>query len=207
MLRLASSVAVALLVVGSSSLQASEWPPVDASQELGLPAETGDVLEVRVWLGGGAVEPSDLYRIIRSSQGVRVERIAWTPIPKETEGLRSAKEAARETREMRAFLSKERCAQSLNETGNYFWCRQPIKRTGPWAVLLSDLLPDELWSLPHTLERKCGWERFDGEIVAIEILEGNRHHSISYANPDFCCPHVACAIANHVRHVVRSEIK
>ena len=43
----------------------------------------------------------------------------------------------------------------------------------------------------------------DGEIVTIEILTANRRHIVQYDNPDFCCSEIPCAIADHVRAVVR----
>jgi len=195
------------LVLAPCGLVRAEWPPEGIGAELGLPSVTDGGLEIRVWLGGGVLEPSELYRVLEVTGQVSVERIAWTYVPKRTEGLRTAKDATRESKEMRRFLTKERCLDVPTETQTYYWCREPVVRTGPWSVLLRDLLPDELWLLPVQLERKCGWGRFDGEIVAIEILAGQRHHTVSYDNPEFCCQHVACAIANHVRYVVRNEIK
>jgi hypothetical protein len=72
-----------------------------------------------------------------------------------------------------------------------------------WSVVRDDLLPDELWNLPETLKRDCGWVTMDGEVVSIDVLTGSRHHSVSYFNPDFWCPQIPCAIADHVRDVVR----
>jgi len=88
-------------------------------------------------------------------------------------------------------------------TDDYIWCRVPGDPGELWSVMLHDLMPDELWDLPQEIERDCGWIREDGETVGIEILDGDRRHSVSYANPDFCCADVACAVANHVRTIVK----
>jgi hypothetical protein len=41
-------------------------------------------------------------------------------------------------------------------------------------------------------------------LVGIDMLEPGRRHSVEYWNPDICCRTIGCAIADHVRNVVRN---
>jgi hypothetical protein len=193
------------LLIMTTPIFAANWPPEGAVAELGLPSSTDGGVEIRVWLGGGVFQLEDLYRVVESGEVVSVYRIAWTP--KQPDPLLPPKEAEREATRLRKSMAKEVCFGELKETASYLWCHRPIEHKGQWSILLKDLLPAEIWTLPNEPERNCGSRRFDGEFVAIQILQGQRHHEVSYANPEFCCPHVACAIANHVRALVRSEIK
>jgi len=114
-------------------------------------------------------------------------------------------EARRETNANRQLMEKERCVGKIVEGADYIWCRVSIKTNGPWAVLFEDLLPDELWTLPPQGDRNCeSLVVLDGETVRIDMLEQGRRHSVEYWNPDICCRTVACAIADHVRNVVRN---
>ncbi len=198
-----------LTLLCSSTTSWSQWPPANLAEEIGLPTSTDGGVEIRVWLGGGVTIPESLYRIVESKGIVRVERLAWAELHQEEEGLSTAKDAARDNAQNRRFLNRHVCGNTLKETAHYFWCQEPLKSTGDgrWSVVFKDLLPEELWNLPDNIDRNCGWTEFDGEAVGIDILSGTRHHSVVYFNPDFCCPNVACAIANHVRRVVEENIR
>src|SRR5260221_11210179 len=134
MMRHARSVIACILVFAPCGLIESAWPPDNAAPELGLPSSTEGEVEIRVWLGGGALEPSELYRVIKLNGVVTVERIAWTVIPKETEGLYTAKGAAGAASRMRQFLTKQVCVSPPTQTGTYFLCHEPIDLSGPWSV-------------------------------------------------------------------------
>ena len=196
------------LLLAISSVSAADWPPPDLSTALGLPSTTSGGVDVRVWVGG-PFTTATLYRIFESNGAAAVERYEWAEISHEERDLRTAKEARHENRDNRRLLKKYYCHSAPRETDSYMWCQVPLKTNKPWSVLLNDMLPDELWKLPDDkdLDRQCGWVQFGGTIVSIELLSGDRHHAVTYFHPDFCCSHVACAIVNHVRHLVEENIK
>ena len=159
-------------------------------------------LEIRVWLGAGVVRPYDLFRIRQSAEGVTGELIAWSEVTQPQENLYTPKEARRENASMHKLLRTDYCASEIHETPVLMWCPAKIKHQPNWPILLDDLMPEELWKLPENIQRDCGWTRFDGETLTIELIQGSRYHSVTYDNPDFCCSDLACAIANHVRYVL-----
>ena len=178
------------------------WPPPGAAKELGLPDRPKVGGEIRVWLGGGIVRPYDLYRFCETPGGTTGEHISWTEI-EEPGGTRSAEDAKQWNNDMRAHLKDVACHSDPRTSEHYMFCAHPADATKPWNVVVKDLMPAELWKLPEELDRKCGWISSDGEIVTIEILTATRRHVVQYDNPDFCCSEIPCAIADHVRAVVR----
>src|SRR5262247_3909800 len=200
---LRSTILVAFALLNCAGAQA-QWPPEDAATELPLlPPSEGDV-EIRVWLGGGVTQPSELYRVKKAGQTVEVEAISWAPVVHAVKDVYTERQAHRETRKLRQFMEKYGTGCKVTQTTHFLWCKLPVNAQGAWSVLFDDLMPDELWALPTELTRNCGWVQDDGEIVRIDILSGDRLHSVSYGNPDFCCHDVPCAIADHVRRVVRN---
>src|SRR5262245_60750908 len=133
-------IASALLMLSPCAL-AAEWPPKSASSELGLSSSTERGVEIRVWLGGGPAQPFDLYRIIEIDGTVSVPSIGL--MPKAPQPLLTSRESAREAARLRKFLAKNYCPGGPNETANYLWCAQTLKRKGHWSILLNDLLPGE----------------------------------------------------------------
>jgi len=184
----------------------AEWPPAGIEADLGLTSTVGNGVEIRVWLGG-VTRVAEFYRIVKTDKAVSVDHIMWTTVIHPSTSGYSEKEAHRETTYNRRILEKERCAGKLVETPDYLWCKIEVQARGPWPVIFEDLLQDELWNLPQQTKKACDpWVILDGEAVTIDIFERERHHSVSYWNPDICCGTVACAIVNHVRHVVRDKI-
>lgn len=183
---------VAILSVSAAS--ANEWPPEGAASAMGLVSRTDGSLEVRVWLGGGMSRPYDLFRVVETGGTVIVRHVVWIDI-----GEKPARD--------RRFLEKHYCPSSASSSGRYLWCETPLESDGPWDVLLRDLLPDRLWTLPEEPPRECGGSVEDGESVGIEILRGDQRHAVSYGSPEFCCPHEACAIVDHARTVVREGVR
>jgi hypothetical protein len=178
------------------------WPPPDAARELGLPDRPKSGGEIRVWLGGGVVRPYDLYRFCETPGGTTGEHISWTEI--ETAGAtRNAKDAKQWNDEMRTHLKDFACHVEASASEHYMFCAHPVDPMKPWHIVVKDLMPAELWKLPEKLNRRCDWMTTDGEIVTIEILTAKRRHVVTYDNPDFCCSELPCAIADHVRNVVR----
>jgi hypothetical protein len=198
-----SRLLILLVLAFQPCAAAASWPAPETRDAMGLPTVNDGDLEIRVWLGGGVLQPYDLYRIRKSPQGVTGELIAWSEVTQPQEDLDTAKEARRENAAMRKLLQKEHCASELHETSTVMWCVAKTRRHPKWHILLDDLMPEELWKLPDDLIRDCGAIRVDGEIIAIELVEGSRYHAVSYDNPDFCCSQVACALANHVRYVLK----
>ncbi len=193
---------IALLLSVCASAQA-EKP--DVAEELGLPMSTSGGREVRVWLGGGMVRPYDLYRVFETGHGVSGEHIVWVEATyvEGSEGQEAGEDS--ETQKMRAVLREGLCkeAAAISNTPHYLFCRVALGPNIPWGVTFADLLPDQLWRLADKPVRNCGWSMTDGESVGIEILQGKRRHEVTYSNPEFCCPNVSCAIADHARDVVR----
>jgi len=196
------------------------WLPIQAgaqtahegvTRSLGLPEAPGSATEIRVWLGG-SLRVSTILRVVKSNERVSVERFAWTNVVRPVLNQTTASDARRETGVNRQWLQKERCVGDIVETDDHLWCRLPAGDNNRWPWLFDDLLPDELWKLPPQGDRSCRVGAsgqslivLDGEAVGIEIVEGSRRHSVEYWNPETCCPTVACAIANHVRFVVRDS--
>jgi hypothetical protein len=197
-----------MLILGHGYLARADWPSDDDAKELGLQLQAVAGTEIRIWLGGGIAQPFALYRIINVEGVVTVEHIAWSTVTQEQPGVYTQKAARRETNRSKEFLERYHCDGSAVQTAHLLWCRVPVRTDGRWSVVFADLLPQQLWELPKSLDRgACGSLMEDGETVSIEILEGTRRHAVSYANPDFCCPLAACAVANHVRQVVRERIR
>ena len=190
---------VPLVLVLSCSLSFA-WSRDSATAEMGLPTTTDGGLEIRVWLGGGVTRPHFIYRIRETPGGPTGEVIAFTEVTHAYPRQYDEKGARKRNKRARRFLKKHYC--DPNTTENYFWCRPPIKSDVLWSIFLRDLMPERLWDLPVDLARDCGWLMEDGYSVTIEVIAGDRSHSVSYGNPNFCCPDVACAIANHARAVV-----
>jgi len=184
--------------------QDAYWPPACVVEEMNLPTSTDGALEVRVWLGAGLARPYTLYRVRQTPEGVSGSRIAWTDRSHLFNALYTEKSARRQTSRDRRFLEKHYCEAETTQSANVMWCDWPIDREVLWDVLLDDLLPEQLWTLPAKIPRDCGGAMEDGEAVGIEVIQGNRRHAVTYGNPDFCCADVACAIANHVRQVLRA---
>ena len=171
---------------------------------LGLPDGRDNGVEVRVWLGG-SLRVSTLYRIVKTLNRVSVDRFAWTRVERPAPGEYTEAQARRETKTNRQLLQKERCLGKVTDGAEYMWCKVAVRTDGDWSVLFGDLLPDELWKLPPQGDRHCGsLILVDGEAVRIEMIERGRRHSVEYWNPHVCCPTVACAVADHVRSVVRN---
>lgn len=179
----------------------AEWLPDGVAAELGLPMLTAGGREVRIWVEGGITRPYNLYRIFETGHGVSGERIVWTESTHD--GTAQSNVMGSEDRKMRDLLEKQFCKDSAVKTPHFLFCRVHLKTNVLWPVILADLLPDQLWDLPQMVDRNCGWSAMDGESVGIEILDGRRRHAVNYNNPDFCCPHVSCAIVGHAREVVR----
>ena len=197
------TIAVLLLVVSLPCLAEDVWwPDATVAEEMDLPLSTEGGLEIRVWTGAGITRPYSLYRIWQSPEGVSGSRIAWQEVSRAIDGVYTEKDARRQTAKSRHFLEKHYCEAPVRQSEHFMWCEWPIDRTVHWDVLLGDLLPEQLWLLPTEVVRDCGWTKADGEAVGIEIIQGDRRHAVAYGNPDFCCPDIACAIANHVRFVL-----
>jgi hypothetical protein len=172
---------------------------------LGLPAARESGVEIRVWMRSN-VRVNEFYRLVKTETGVTAERYAIGEVV-HTDTFHTAREARRETDANRRLLAKERCSGKIVETADFMWCRVTI-RDGLWSVTFDDLLPDELWKLPPQEKTTCGANGktlivLDGEAVHLDMLEPGRRRRIEYWNPDTCCQTVACAIADHVRNVIR----
>jgi len=193
-----------LLLLAPWGLLHAQWPPDDVRSLLGLSASIEGGTEIRVWVDS-SITINNLYRIRKVDGRVSVESLAWTPVPQQA-GLYTTAEAKKDTKQVRKIMVKYHCADKLNESEKYLWCHEAVESTQPWDVLFDDLLPEELWHLQDS-EHKCGFARMDGVMVGIEILDSQRRHAVVYGNPDFCCPTVSCAIADHVLRIVTHNIK
>jgi hypothetical protein len=185
------------------------WPPKFTASEIGLPDHPKLGTEIRVWLGGGVVHPYDLYRIYENEQGITGEHIAWTKVQKTDawKPPRSQDEVDKDNAGMIAFMKDQVCKGQVEKTSEIIFCRIIIESTVIWKVVAQDLMPSQIWKLPEKIKRDCGSTTFDGEIVTIEILNSTERHIVEYDNPDFCCSEIPCAIANHIREVVRRNIQ
>lgn len=202
---------VCMLLLSCRSTSAADsahgvnWPPARTSAEIGLPEKPNIGTEIRVWLGGGVIHPYDLYRIFQGEEGMTGEHIVWTEMQKADDWSppRSAEEVKSENDKTKAFMEDNYCQDAVMQTSDIQFCKAKIESTVHWDVIAKDLMPAQLWKLPEKIERDNRWATFDGEIVTIEIADANKHHIVQFDNPDFNCAELACAIANHVREVVR----
>jgi hypothetical protein len=206
------SVAAGLLIVSALCVPGAvcaQSANESLEESLGL-KEPIEGTEIRLWLGGG-LRVSSMYRVIRTDQGVSVERFVWAHVVSPAEGDLTAAEAKRETKSNRKYLAQERCSGAIMESADYLWRKCDVGKTTYWPQMFDDLLPAELWSLPEQgdLSCKAGADGqslvvLDGEAITIEIIERERRHTVQYWNPYICCPTVGCALVDHVRQVVRN---
>jgi hypothetical protein len=115
----------------------------DLINELKRSSVPDDGIELRVWLGG-ALRVKTLYRLVKSRDGVSAENIAWANIEHAESDGYSDREARRETKSNRRYLSEERCNGQVVAGTDHMWCKIKIRSDGPWPIVFNDLLPDEL---------------------------------------------------------------
>lgn len=193
--------AILVFLSGTASAQTAHD---GVERALGLSNVRDNGVEVRVWVGG-VTRVSTVYRIVKTKDGVSAERFAWAEVVHAAKGEYAEVAARRETTGNRRLIQKERCLGKVAENADYIWCKVAIRTDGDWSVLFDDLLPDELRRLPPQGDGSCGSTVVvDGEAVGIDMLEPGRRQSVEYWNPHICCATVACAIADHVRNVVRN---
>src|SRR5262245_47253172 len=109
MMRTATKMSLVVILWCTTKATWSQWTSVDVAKVLGLSSPGEEVVEVRVWLGGGLNQVYDLYRIVKNSSGVSVERYVWSEVTHAAAGQFSSKEASRETMGTRRFLRKYHC--------------------------------------------------------------------------------------------------
>ena len=203
MTRLHVVAVLSVLAVSPAQIRAQS-AHTDIPKGLGWPSVPESGTEVRIWLESNALV-SELYRVVKVDQDVKVYRYAFSRVIHPAENGYSVTEARHETQYSRKLLKKEQCSGELATTADFLWCQIALQQHASWQLLFEDLLPDELWKLPPQVSQSCGDVVIvDGETITIEMLERGRTHVVSYSNPDTCCGTVACAIADHVRSVIRN---
>lgn len=177
-------------------------PPVPAqttAEAFGFPATTPGTTDVRIWLGGGIVVPTTVYRMYEDADGeVRGQIILWLRLHDDTY-------RGRPTNRDLLRLMRKNC-ESIQRSDRFVWCEEQIDDP-TLRVTMNDLQLDRLVSLSDEVERDCGWLKEDGESVTIDVLRGDETYRLSISNPDFCCAEPVCAFVSHARAVVERNMR
>jgi hypothetical protein len=170
------------------------------AESFGFPASSPGTVDIRIWLGGGIVVPTTVYRLYDNADGiVRGQVILWLRL--HDEGAYAGKPTNRDLKR----LMRKNCGDP-RAAGKFIWCEHDVDDP-TLRVTMSDLQLETLASLSDSVVRDCGWLREDGETVTIELLRGSETHRLSISNPDFCCSEPVCAFVNNARDVVERNMQ
>jgi len=130
--------------------------------------------EVRIWIGGGAGFPQEMWRLIESPQGWGGELILYW---KRRDGGRRWKRLVKED-------AKRGCDAPRTRKGVQV-CHGDLPTGIEWSTIVSQLEASGLWHLPDaSVLPPPSVDVFDGWSLTVELRAGDKYRSYQYPNPD-----------------------
>lgn len=147
--------------------------------------------EIRIWIDGGMVAPSWLYRFTSSHGRVSGEIIwYWNEQPAPAIQMDSS---------VRAMLG-EACA-GFAHRDDASTCRAQFVRRPPWRVIVDSLDALGVWTIPDAPPPPPNIVTTDGWGAIVELRDGDAYRTYAYDNPGV---HSNVPSAAHVAEIVRT---